>query len=383
MKRVAAAALVALIGPLGPAAADEIVTYDVRGRADASRLDPRTGALDAAFAAAVREAVARLIGAPNGDTAAVVEREIVSRARRFVASFQVRDQGAAEGWLELAVAVRVDHDKLRARLGEVGLAAASTSPPARGSRAVVLMRVVGVGPAAANFGAGRQQVPGLDRVAEVLDRAGWVAIEPPVTAAPLDDLNARWPIDDRGARSAAAQARAQVAVVLEVRVAAPGPVRGTSLSAAPAEVALRVVDVATGAIVIDATARAGASGTDQDLPRRAAEAAVAAVAASWPIASAPPPSPLNSHSFEPRRGTAVRVRGSGAWNVAAALKAQLAGAPGVRQIAYAGIAADQVVLDVIGSNPAALAAAVRTSPNTRGRIATAGRTIDVGLDDSQ
>ena len=148
--RLAVAALVVAMLGVGPAVA-EVVTYEARGRADDSAADPRTQALDIAFAAAITEAVADLAGAGARTKAAEVDREIIKRARRFVASFQVKSQSSGGGDLELEVAVRVDLDKLRARLGELGVPLKPRDPiapvdPSRGQKkATVLLRVIGAG----------------------------------------------------------------------------------------------------------------------------------------------------------------------------------------------------------------------------------------------
>ena len=83
--------------------------------------DARTRALDAAFASAVTEAVADLAGKAARTQGAAVDREIVKRARRFVASFAVTAERPGADQLELDVDVRIDHDKVRARLLELGV----------------------------------------------------------------------------------------------------------------------------------------------------------------------------------------------------------------------------------------------------------------------
>ena len=62
--------------------------------------DARTRALDAAFASAVTEAVADLAGKAARTQGAAVDREIVKRARRFVASFAVTAERPGADQLE-------------------------------------------------------------------------------------------------------------------------------------------------------------------------------------------------------------------------------------------------------------------------------------------
>ena len=82
---VTIALIAGLLGLAAPAAAEEVVSYKVDGAAPATGDDKadRTKALDEAFKAATRAALDEL-GAAGGET---VDREIVKRARLWVASF--------------------------------------------------------------------------------------------------------------------------------------------------------------------------------------------------------------------------------------------------------------------------------------------------------
>src|SRR5215207_4554816 len=98
MKRALALAVLALVAAAGPAAAEDVATYETAGAADAAAADARTRALDVAFAAAVRAAVADVVPADElGRRRDELERQIVARARLWVASFKVVNQSSEGG----------------------------------------------------------------------------------------------------------------------------------------------------------------------------------------------------------------------------------------------------------------------------------------------
>jgi len=382
--RSLAAAILVLLALAATPAAAEVVTYDARGRADDSAADPRTQALDAAFAAAITEAVADLAGAGARAKAADVDRELIKRARRYVASFQVKAQSADGGTLELEVAVRVDLDKVRAKLGEIGVAlkpAEAGKPPVTshgGKTATILLRVVGAGPVSATFGsAANPDVPGVARIAEALTAAGYTVV-PASAAGPPPGADNDLPVDDTGARALGADAKATIAVIVGIHVGDAGPVRGLPLRAVPASARLRSVDIASGRVIEDVTLGSGAWGTDERLPAVAAEAAAAAVAsAAWSPrrgAVVGPAAPITA-----ARGVTVRVRGDKAWTAASAIRTQLGTAPGVERVTWAGVGGDLVALAVAGLTPAKIAGQIKTTSGVTARVDVNGDVIDVEL----
>ncbi len=367
-----------------PRARAEVVTYETRGRADEGAADPRTQALDVAFAAAVTEAVADLAGPAARVRAAEVDREIIKRARRYVASFQVRAQTTDGGRLELEVAVRVDLDKVRTRLVELGVALrsrdvdpAATAPRAR--TATVLLRVTGAGPPAASFGAAAStDVPGLARLGEALASAGFAAV-PASAAGPAPGSERELPVDDAGARALAGDVRADVVVIVGVQVGEVGPVRGVPLRAAPATARLRVLDVKTGAVLDDVTVASGAWGTDERLVRVAAEAATAAAASAAWARRAPAPAPAGPGAITAAAGITVRVTGEQPWAAATAIRARLTGAPGVSRVTWAGVGDGEVALAVVGATAAKVAGQIKTADGVAGRVTVAGDVVEVAL----
>lgn len=378
-----AIAVLALVLAAAPAAA-EVVTYEARGRADDGAADARTAALDAAFAVAVTEAVADLSGAAARAKAGEVDREIIKRARKFVASFQVVSQSSAGGALELEVAVRVDLDKVRAKLGELGVAVRAVTPkpieqaPRGKKTATVLMRVVGASRVSATFGAAAtDDVPGLARISEALGAAGY-AIVPASAAGPPIGEEDELPVDDTGARALGGDARADVAVVVAIKVGEVGIVRGVPLRAVPASAHIRVVDVRTGSVLEETRVQSGAWGLDERLPRVAAEAAAgAAASAAWAPARKPATAPGTTPEITAARGVTVRIRGDQPWSAALAIKARLAAAPGVERVTWAGMGADQIVLAVAGASASKVAGQIRTTDGLSARVDVSGDVVEV------
>src|SRR5262245_36228998 len=97
--------------------AEDIVAYQAEGDAPAASGDARVMALDEAFARAVSNALSDLVDG-NVRTArkGELDREIVGRARLWVSKFAVTKDETIEDRRELTVSVKIDRDKLRARL---------------------------------------------------------------------------------------------------------------------------------------------------------------------------------------------------------------------------------------------------------------------------
>src|SRR5687768_16556827 len=118
----------------------------MEGDADAGGADPRVAALDEAFARAAQQAVGEIVDADVRKTSkATLDREIVGRARLWVVKFTVTKDVTSEGRRELTVQVRIDRDKLRARLAELGIgtSVAGEQPKPNAKSVVVLLRIIG------------------------------------------------------------------------------------------------------------------------------------------------------------------------------------------------------------------------------------------------
>jgi hypothetical protein len=119
----------------GVARADDkpdIKTYDVTGDADVGATDARAVAVDDAFAQATTDALEDLLTkAQRAEHKAELSKELVGRARRWVASYKVTGDQTSDGRRQLTVAVRIDRAALRARLVELQILAAGDSATAR------------------------------------------------------------------------------------------------------------------------------------------------------------------------------------------------------------------------------------------------------------
>ena|GEM_PF-1943891 len=372
LRRFAPVALL-LAAPVA-VAADPVVTYSSTGSVDAAEVDPRTHALDAAFASAVTEAVADLAGTNARAQAAAVDREIVKRARRFVVSFAVQREGPRPGDLfELTVDVRIDHGKLATRLVELGVtlrdpAGAAPAPPVvQRRRATVLYRLTGAGPLAATFGsAARGDVVGAELLVGALERGGY-SVVPASAAGPPPDADGDLPVDDLGARALAADVGADAALVVSVAVGAVGPVRGTPLVAAPARAWLHLVDVKTNRSLREAAIVTGAWGDRERVPLAAATAAAAQLASHGFGSAVPAARVVDAPPLVASWGITVRIVGDGAWNAAALIRADLSRAPGVTAVGYAGVGVGAVALAVVGASVDKVAGVARVTPGFSAR----------------
>ena len=228
----------------------------------------------------------------------------------------------------------------------------------------MLLRVTGLGRPLSTFGAAAtDDVPGREAIGLTLDRAGFAVVSASA-AGPAPADAGGLPVDDSGARALAGDAHADLAVVVGIAVGDAGPVRGLPIWAAPATAMVRVLDVATGAVVTEARLSTGAVGkADRErLPVAAAEAAATAViAAGLGLAPSRPAPIIDTPPIAATHGTTVRIRGAAPWPVVAAVRARLASAPGDPKVTFAGVARGQVALEVDGLSPSRIAGHLRTA----------------------
>ncbi len=255
-----------------PAAAEEL-SFTVPGSAASDAADPRVAALDEAFAAATREALAELI--ERGERTrrrAELDREVVARARLWVASYRVaRDRTEGERRV-LEVVVKIHRDKLVARLGELGVPVVAEPGPGAGPgagdgpatpaagparRATALIRVTTPAGVVASYGrAAAVDVPGLAPLTVALRASGLEVVPAPATG-PAPRTGGELPLDDDSARALAGDARAELAVVVGASAGAAARVRGSGATASLATARLRIVDRA-GVVIGEGGAAAGA-----------------------------------------------------------------------------------------------------------------------------
>lgn len=263
VRTLAVVALVvgSLAGSPGAAWAEDIVAYQAEGDADAAAPDARVAALDDAFGKAVSQALGDLIDPDvRRQNKPAIDRELVGHARLWVARFTVTREVVADDRKQLSVSVRVDRDKLRARLAELTIAtreagdapaasapgpnpaAAQTATQAAAQTAIVLLRVTTPQGVRATYGlAAEKDVPGLAALSAAL-RGANLNLKRAPAAGPAARAEGELPLDDATAEALAAEARADIAAVAAVTVGAPVPVRGVDASGVLITAHVRLTD---------------------------------------------------------------------------------------------------------------------------------------------
>lgn len=254
--------------------AEDIVAYQAEGDAPSGSSDARVMALDEAFANAVQTALTELVSAETRTARkAEIDKELVGRARLWVAKFSVTKDETIEARRELTVSVRIDRDKLRARLGELGIAVKDASSTAGGTggdataaaaarTATILLRVMTPAGIRADYGAGAEtDVPGLGALTSVLRTSGFAVRRAPA-AGPAATGDSELPLSDEEAAALANEAKAEVVAIAGVKVGQSVPVRGQATTGALVTAHVRLVDRTDNRVVGQGMATAGAAGAD-------------------------------------------------------------------------------------------------------------------------
>lgn len=336
---VVALALIGLASQ--PLRAEDIASYEVEGEADAAADDPRVAALDEAFSRAINQALAELVDAePRKAHKTAINQHILGRARLWVAKFAVAKDATMDGRRQLTVVVRVDRDKMRARLGELNipLSQSGSDVAKPGVKTVtVLVRVSDPAGARASFGASAEKdVPGLGALAAQLRAAG-MAIKRAPAVGPAVKPGTELPLDDEAAEALAIEAKAETAAVANVAIGAPVPLRG--LPEHGVLVVAKVRAVARGKkLVGEGTAAVTARGTEQAAIEAAIDHAIVAAASD-----VVPPAPAQLGKAGAFTGddtplgepgvVLVRLPPKTPWGLVAAEQKYLAGAKGVQRAA--------------------------------------------------
>lgn len=361
--------------------AEDVVAYEVDGDASTAAADPRVTALDDAFARAVGQAIGELVDAEvRKANQSVLDREIFGHARLWVAKFTVTRDATADGRRQLQVVVRVDRDKLRARLDELGVATATSG----GRPAIVLLRISWGDRVRASFGAtAERELPGLSALADQLRKAG-VAVKPaPATTVeprPAGEL----PIDDPDADALAADAHAELATIASVTVAPPVAVRGLPGEAALVTARIRVVG--HGKLVGQGTVAVAARGTDPAVIGAAIDRAlVAAASDAMPVAPTIAPAATFEGDDTPIAEPGVvlvRIAAKTPYPLVEAELRYLAGARGVSRAVLRRLGPGGWVVGVTTTEPVSrIAAIARRSPtsSTTARVKQVGDRIELSL----
>jgi hypothetical protein len=247
VKTLAAVVVCALVGASARAHAEDVVAYQADGDADARAPDARVEALDQAFGKAVAQALGELVDPEvRKQSKPVLDRELIGRARLWVTKFTVTRETVADDRKQMSVSVRVDRDKVRARLGELNIAtrASGDATAASAVPATVLLRVVTPEGVHANFGlAAEREVTGLAALSAVLRRAN-MTIKRASASGPAVKPDGDLPIDDDTAEALAAEAKADIVAIASVAIGAPVPLRGIDASGVLITARVRVVPCA-------------------------------------------------------------------------------------------------------------------------------------------
>ena len=264
-----------------PAYAEDIASYEVEGEADAAAGDPRVAALDEAFGRAVSSALADVLDAESRKAnKPVLDKEILGRARLWVAKFSVSKDTTAEGRRQLTVVVRVDRDKMRERLEALNIRSAGPPPdatlPTGAQKAVILLRVSDGERVRASYGmAASQDLPGLGALAAQLRKSGLAVQRAPVTGTvrTTGDL----PIDDQEADTLGVQAKVESVAIAGVSVGPPVAIRGVPSDGVLVTAHVRLVGKGK-KLVGQGIAAAAARGTEAAVIAAAIERALVAAA---------------------------------------------------------------------------------------------------------
>lgn len=370
-----------------PARADDVVAYEAEGQASAAGTDPRVAALDDAFAHAVTAALADLV---DGDARVAhkdaLDREIIGHARLWVKAFTVTRDEVNDDSRHVVVSVRIDRDKLRARLAELGISARDAvaapggePPPSPSARPVVVLeRLTSEGGVRADYGgAAEPELPGVAALDSALRNAGFAVRRAPAAGNPSGEL------DDDGATALAGQANAELALVAGVDIGKLVPARGQAADVALVTAKVRLLDgkklAGQGTAVAAALGEDGvAYGVDRAL--------------TLAMTDVLPPAPTKLAPAGSYQGEDVPVQDAGIvlvrlpaktpWSLVLAEQRYLAGARGVRAATLRRLSPRGWVIGVATSDtPERVAQVAKHAPaaDTTSDVKIAGGIVEVTL----
>lgn len=344
---VAALVVGLIVGTTAPAWADT-ARIEAAGEAPAGT-EARTRALDAAFAEAVTQALARMVdGSVQRQRSEDIARVTVRRARRFVRSYRVLAEQTQGQRMEVRIAAQVDLDGLRAALAEIGIEATgeagATPGPAAGKAgagahgALVLMRAEVAGSTQASAGAGATEA--LEREVRELGFGLRRA-----SANHGGDQGEALPFSDDAAAELGQEAQAGCVLVVGLEVTPAVRVRGTRLHGAAGRGVIRVLDVRSGVAELVAEAEV-AGGGFADAPEAALEQAASVLGQRLVGAVS---AAVGSH-FRPAVATEgallVEIRGHTGWQQVSAIVSHLTRTSGIERVWPRRVGGGAVILAV-------------------------------------
>jgi hypothetical protein len=372
--------------------AEDVVAYAVEGDAPAAGADPRVAALDDAFARAAAAAVAELVpGDARTAHKGELDRELVGHARLWVKSYTVTKDETNEDRRQLVLSVRIDRDKLRARLAELAIPtqdAAPVTPSGPVARPVViLLRVATPAGSRADFGDGAaKDVPGLTVLTNALRDAG-MAVKRPTSSGAVARTTGDLPLDAGEADALAEAAKAELVLVAGVSVGPSVPVRGQAQPAALVTAHAKLVDRKTHEVVGQGAAIAAARGEgDEGLAYAVDHALVAALADVLPPPTKKLAQAAGFHGDDTPIGepgtVLVRLPTKTPWRLVLEEQKYLAGAKTVRGASLRRLSPGGWVLGVAtGESIEKVAQIARKAPttDTSAAVRIVGDVIEVNL----
>ncbi len=246
IRRVLVAVLFATAVTAPRAYAEDVIAYQAEGDAPTSAADARLMALDEAFARAATTALSDLVaGDIRTSRKGELDAEIIGHARLWVSKFSVTKDETVDGRRELTVSVRIDRDKIRTRLGELGITmkdAVTTSGEPAAKTVTILLRIAAPSGIRADYGPqADNNAPGVGALTTMLRNAGFAVRRAPASGA-VPRAEGELPLSDDEADLLANEAKADVMAIAGVTLSAPVPVRGLPTTASLITANVRVVD---------------------------------------------------------------------------------------------------------------------------------------------
>jgi hypothetical protein len=382
--------VLALLFALAPVArAEDVAAYDTEGDADVRGSDPRVAALDEAFARAVTLAVNDVVS-PDVRAAkkADLDRELIGRARLWVAKFTVTKDTTADDRRQLKVTVRVDRDKVRAKLAELNIPTMTPGESSKGRSVTVLLRVADASGTRASFGAtAEKDLPGLGALSSAL-RASGMSIKRAPAAGPAARPDGELPLGDDEADALAGEAKAEIAAVAGVTIGTPVLVRGVPASGVLVTANVRMIERRGRRVIGQGTATSAARGTEPGVVQKAIERALVGAASDV----LPPPRPSLTQATPGFHGEDVPVGEPGVvlvrlapntpWGIVMAEQKYLAGAKGIQRAELRRLSPGGWVIGVTTTESLARIAQIAKNPpatDTFVAVKVKGEIIDVAL----
>lgn len=386
MKSLVVALVLALLAV--PARAEDLATYDAEGDADAGGADPRVAALDEAFGKAVGLALIDIVTADvRSAKKADLDREIVAHARLWVSKFTVVKDRTDDDRRQLKVSVRVDRDKVRAKLTELGIPVMTAGEASKGRSVTVLLRLNTPTGVRASYGASAEKdLPGLGALSGAL-RTGGMSIKRAPASGPAARADGDLPLGDDEADALGNDAKAELVAIAGVTVGPPVILRGIPTSGMLVTAHVRLLERRGKKLVGQGTATVASRGTEPAVVEHAIEHAL--VGASTDVL--PPPKqtlgPATGFSGDdtplPEAGVVlVRLARGTPFALVAAEQKYLSGAKGVQRAVLRRLSPGGWVIGVTTTESIdRIATIVKKAPtaDTTAKVKVAGDVVEVTL----